>query len=167
MIRRRRDPLADPEPLIRRVYSYVAYVVGDGHDAEDITSAAIERAIRYRDRYDPARGTPAAWLLGIARRCLADHQGEPTAHPDDDLEELAEPTDLSFDDIDRLAVRSAVAALSPRDRELVALRYGADLTAPQIGELLELSTNAVEVALHRLHARLRQVLGREFASPQT
>src|SRR5436190_13199498 len=37
------DPLADPEPLIRRIYAYVAYRIGDGPDAEDVTSATIER----------------------------------------------------------------------------------------------------------------------------
>jgi len=164
MMRRRRDPLADAEPLIRRVYSYVAYVVGDGHDAEDITSTTIERAIRYRDRYDPDRGPPVAWLLGIARRCIADHWGDPATAADDDLEELAQPVDVAFDDVDRLTVQAAVAALGLRDRELVGLRHGADLTARQIGELLGLQTNSVEVALHRAHARLRALLAPEFAS---
>ena len=63
-----RDPLADPGPLIRRVYAYVAYRIGDGAEAEDITSEAFERALRYRDSYDPRRGEPVAWLIGIARR---------------------------------------------------------------------------------------------------
>ena len=44
------------------------------------------------------------------------------------------------------------------DRELLSLRYGADLTARQIAELLELKTNAVEVALHRALGRLRSQL---------
>lgn len=39
-----RDPPASPEPLIRRVYAYVAYGIGDGPDAEDITSDTFERA---------------------------------------------------------------------------------------------------------------------------
>ena len=66
-----RDPLADPEPLIRRVYAYVAYRIGGGPDAEDVTSEVFERALRYRDGYDPSKGDPAAWLIGIARRRLA------------------------------------------------------------------------------------------------
>ena len=45
---RRSDPLANPEPLIRRVYSYAAYRLGDGADAEDATSETLERALRYR-----------------------------------------------------------------------------------------------------------------------
>ena len=67
-----RDPLADPQPLIRRVYGYVAYRVGDGPDAEDVTSETFERALRYRESFDPRRGEPASWLIGIARRCIAD-----------------------------------------------------------------------------------------------
>jgi RNA polymerase sigma-70 factor, ECF subfamily len=160
----RRDPLADPEELIRRVYSYVAYVVGDGADAEDITSTTIERAIRYRASYQPGKGPPIAWLLGIARRCIADRYGEPEPLPYEETDELADDPAGSFDDVDRLTVRAAVAALDRRERELVALRHGADLTAKQIGELLGLRTNAVEVALHRVHARLRSELAPHFAS---
>ncbi len=52
----------------------------------------------------------------------------------------------------------AVSQLSDRDRELIALRYGADLTSRHIAELLSLSPNAVEVALHRAIERLRQAL---------
>ena len=51
-----------------------------------------------------------------------------------------------------------MAHLGERERELIALRYGADLTARQIGELLGLQTNAVEVALHRALQTLQQQL---------
>ena len=47
-----RDPLANLEPLIKSVYAYVAYRIGDGPDAEDVTSEAFERAFRYRESYD-------------------------------------------------------------------------------------------------------------------
>jgi DNA-directed RNA polymerase specialized sigma24 family protein len=47
----------------------------------------------------------------------------------------------------------------------VALRYGADLSARRIGELLDMQTNAVEVALHRALARLRSVLESEADTP--
>ncbi len=44
----RQDPLANPEEAVRRVYAYAAYRLGDGAEAEDVTSATIERALRYR-----------------------------------------------------------------------------------------------------------------------
>jgi RNA polymerase sigma-70 factor, ECF subfamily len=153
----RRDPFANPEPLIKRVYAYVAYRVGDGADAEDITSATFERALRYKKSFDAAKGDPTAWMIGIARREVASHFA---ARPDAGrvLPELALPGDLASDSADRLDLQTAVAELDPRDRELIALRYGADLSARQIAELLELKTNAVEVALHRALRKLRDRL---------
>lgn len=155
----KRDPLADPEPLIRRVYSYVAYRIGDGPDAADVTGDVIERALRYRSSYDPSRGEPLAWLIGIARRAIASRP-RPTAGT-----EPPEGATVPFEPerVDAMVVRAAVARLGERDQELVALRYGADLSARQIAILLDLNTNAVDVALYRLHARLRQELSADFA----
>jgi len=152
----RTDPFTDPAQLLGRVYAYVAYRVGDGYAAEDVTSEAFERALRYRDSFDPRRGDPASWLIGIARRCIADAAlrrelptGEPPERPIEGHEDGA---------VRRIELAAAVAQLDERDRELVALRYGADLTARQIGELLEMRMNAVEVALHRALAKLRAIL---------
>jgi RNA polymerase sigma factor (sigma-70 family) len=152
-----RDPLADPERMIRRVYAYVAYRVGAGADAEDITSEAIERAIRYRSSFDPARGEPISWLIGIARTCADDFLRR-RAPVVDHTEELTAPGELESDILRRLAVAAAVARLDSRDRDLIALRYGADLSARQIARLLGLTTNAVEVAIHRSRGRLRDEL---------
>ena len=154
------DPLARPEPLIRRVYAYAAYRLGDGPDAEDATSDTFERALRYRDRYDRNKGEPIAWLLGIARRAVDDvyaTRRQAAELPDD----LPDAGDLEPETVRKLTVRKAVLALDDRSRELVALRYGADLTARQIAEMLGERTNTVEVALHRAHARLRATLAGE------
>ena len=158
-----RDPLADPRPLIERVYGYAAYRLGAGPDAEDVTSETFERALRYRSSFDPRRGDPAAWLLGIARRCIADaaRGGEIPSG------ELPEQAGEGHEDgsLRRLELRRAVARLDERDRELVALRYGADLTAKQIAKFFGMRTNAVEVALHRALGRLREAL--EESEPGT
>ena len=69
-------------------YAYVAYRVGDGPNAEDVTSQTFERALRYRDSYDSRRGDPAAWLIGIARRCIADGTMR-NETPTDELPELS------------------------------------------------------------------------------
>jgi RNA polymerase sigma-70 factor (ECF subfamily) len=160
----RRDPLANPEPLIRRVYAYVAYRIGDGPEAEDITSDTFERALRYRESYDPSKGEPVAWLIGIARHRM--QLGRPVTAPLPDELEAPEPGDLEVDSIRRLSLASAVGSLDGRDGELLALRYGADLTAKQIGEALGMKTNAVEVALHRALERLRAVLADEDAAAE-
>jgi RNA polymerase sigma factor (sigma-70 family) len=152
--RRTPDPLAHPERLTRSVYAYVAYRIGAGPDAEDVTSEVFARALRYRSSFDGSKGTPVAWLTGIARRVLA----ERPAHGHQAVSEMPDgATPGAFEDeaVDRLTVQGAVAMLKARDRELIALRYGADLTAAQIGAALDLSQNAVDVALHRALRRLR------------
>lgn len=157
-----RDPFAQPEPLIRRVYAYAAYRLGDGPDAEDVTSETFERALRYRDSYDPARGEPAAWMIGIARRVIDDPHRQPDL-PVAAAEGVAEgPEEASAE---RLDLRAAVALLSEADRELIALRYGADLSARQIARVLDMKTNAVDVALHRARTRLRESLDAHAAEP--
>lgn len=157
------DPFVDTQALIRRVYSYVAYRVGDGPEAEDVTSETFERALRYRGSFDPRRGDPASWLIGIARRCIADAALRRELPAGEAAEREVEGHE--DDAVRRLVLAAAVARLDERERELVALRYGADLTARQIGQLLGMKTNAVEVALHRALARLRRELGAEDETP--
>jgi RNA polymerase sigma factor (sigma-70 family) len=150
-----RDPLENPAPLIRRVYAYVAYRIGDGPDAEDVTSDVFERALRYRESYDATRGAPLPWLLGIARRCVDDLGRK--ARPTLELEQIERATleDVASEAVQRLNLTAAIRRLDDRSRDLLALRFGADLSARAIGEVLGLKTNAVEVALHRTLGRLR------------
>lgn len=155
------DPLRDPAPLIRRVYAYVAYRIGEGPEAEDVTSATFERALRYRNTYDPGRGEPVGWLLGIARRCIGDLRPPDVHLDDDDQYKVAE--DFAPEAERRIVLAQLVSTLDQRDRELVALRYGADLSARQIARIMDMRTNAVEVALHRALGRLRAELAEDPA----
>lgn len=153
-----RDPLADPEAMIRRVYAFVAYRLGDGPDAEDVTSEVFERALRYRESYDRSKGEPAAWLLGIARRCTSEALAARAEVRAEELVEQAADGDVEEESIRRVALAGALAQLGERDQELVALRFGADLTAAQIARVLDSRTNTVEVALHRALGRLRSIM---------
>jgi RNA polymerase sigma-70 factor (ECF subfamily) len=155
----RRDPLSDPEPLIRSVYAYVAYQIGPGADAEDVTSEAFERALRYVSSYEPSKGEPVAWLIGIARRCLEQRYSAPATVP------LDESRDGVVDDaeqqiVQRLTLAEAATELSDRDRELLAMYY-AGLGAGEIAEVMGVRRNLIDVALHRALARLRGALERE------
>ena len=151
------DPLAHPERLIRQVYAYVAYRIGAGSEAEDVTSETFERALRYRDSFDPRKGAPLAWLLGIARSTLAGRRVR--VHAELDAEAAAGADDIDEQVAARLDLQAALERLEERYRELISLRYGADLSSKQIGELLGLAPGAVDVSLHRARERLRAALG--------
>ena len=154
------DPLAHADALLERVYAYVAYRIGDGPEAEDVTSDVFERAIRYRSSFDRTKGEPVAWLIGVARRCIEGRPGlrDPVVG---EVRERADSIDVEGDALRRITLASAIARLDRRDRELIALRYGADLTARQIATIVGLEMNAIEVALHRALGRLRGHLERE------
>jgi len=160
----RRDPLANPEPLIRRIHAYVAYRIGEGAEAEDVVSATFERALRYRSSYDASRGEPIAWLVGIAKHCMHDAIAA-REQLLDQVDDLPSPVELEESAIERIVLRQALARLTDRDQELLALRYGADLSARAIAGLVEARTNAVEVALHRALERLRAELRRDEELP--
>jgi RNA polymerase sigma factor (sigma-70 family) len=152
------DPLANPEPLIRRVYSYAAYRLGDGPDAEDATGETFARAVRYRSSFDARTGGAQAWLLGIARRVVDDQlsQRQQSAGRFEDGVASLGVQDLADPAVERLFLRAALARLSTADRELLAMRYGADLAVKDIAAIMRVRTNSVDVALHRALARLRE-----------
>lgn len=155
--KRQRDPLVDAERLLPRVYSYVSHRLGKGPEAEDVTSEVFENALRYRGGYDPSKGEPIAWLLGIARNAVSRALAKRAVHVDG-LVDVEARGDLEREAIERLFLEAAISALSERDQELIALRYGADLRSSQIAPILGMEKNAVDVALHRALARLRSQL---------
>src|SRR5437588_8710691 len=142
------DPLAEAAPLIRRVYAYVAFRIGDGPDAEDVTSEVFERALRYRAAYDPKLGSPIAWLIGIARRCIGD-RSRPSVELQCDPEEWTMTDSIEAAVIERIELSSALRRVDQRSQHLLALRYGADLSPRELGRILPLNPNAGEVALPR------------------
>jgi RNA polymerase sigma factor (sigma-70 family) len=159
---RSRDPLADSDALIRQVYAYAAYRLGDGPDAEDVTSEVFLRALRYRRSFDRSKGEPVAWLLGIARRC-ADDALAGRGRDGPELEDIEGGGSVEDQTVRRITLQAALNQLSDRDRELIALRYGGELTAAEIAQIMDAQTNAIEVALHRALGRLRRILDPEEA----
>lgn len=158
----RRDPAAFGEiyrRYVTRLYRYLFSQVGDGHEAEDLTavvfSAAWESLPRYREQ-----GNFAAWLFRIARNKVKDYfrrrrptlsleEVQPLLHTEWDFLASLEQDDM----LQRLA--ALLEDLNPEQRELLRLRFAADLSYAQIGDLLGRSEAAVKMSVHRLLQRLQ------------
>jgi RNA polymerase sigma-70 factor (ECF subfamily) len=151
------DPFRRAGKLADSVYAYVGYRIGSGSAAQDVAGEVILRAWRRRSTYDPARGTPEAWAVGIARRVLAERAASPEVLMAE-VPDLADPRSELGRALDRISIGQALQQLSDRDRELLALRYGADLSAREIARMLDTEVNTVEVGLSRARARIRKVL---------
>jgi len=148
------------------VYGFLAFRVARRDDAEDLTQATFERALRAWGRFDARRAAPVTWLLAIARNVLIDHWRADRAAETDTLDPEAPglPSDVLGADLGlEPDLERALAALSDRERELLALRFGADLTGQQIAEVAGTSVAAVQQALSRSLRRLRETLEAEAA----
>jgi RNA polymerase sigma-70 factor (ECF subfamily) len=144
--------------FIQRIYRYVYSRVGNAPEAEDITSqtfiAAYESLGRYRER-----GQFSAWLFRIARSKMNDHfrrsrrevgldAAERIVEVDDALGSLIQNEEL-------IRLRSLIKKLNDDERELIRLRYVAELSFIEMAELLGKREDAVKKSVYRLLERLK------------
>ncbi len=151
------------------VYGFFGYRLRSREDAQDLTQRTFERALKAWGRFDESRGQEATWLLAIARNLLIDHH---RADRSDRREPIADEDLLpgaASADTDRLLgldpeLELALARLSDRERELIALRFGADLSGKEIAAISDLSLANVQQILSRSLRKLRGEL--EGEGPQ-
>jgi RNA polymerase sigma-70 factor (ECF subfamily) len=144
----------------RDMYAYVRTLLGDDASAEDVTALAFERAFRRRSTFDSRRGSRRGWLFGIARNAALDElrrrrRAAPMLGdlPDESARAPEEEADLA---VRRTTVRVALAALAPRDRELVALKFHGGLSNAEIAALLGTTESNAGTRVHRAVGKLRE-----------
>jgi RNA polymerase sigma-70 factor (ECF subfamily) len=143
-----------------RVFNFFRYRLGDTADAEELTARTFEKAWRARHGYRRDVAGFATWLLTIARNIAIDHlrarqRYEPldvaaavTSQDDTPEQQVVEQSEAQ-----RLA--ALLATLPPRQRELIAMKYGADMTNRAIARATGLSESNVGTILHRAVESLR------------
>jgi len=147
-----------------RVCRFAAVVAGRECDPEDIAQDALLKAITKLDRFDPERGSMESWLWRIVANTAKD------ATRKERLRALlterlgrreAEVINLEDVAVERLAageLLDATARLSPRDRELLGLRFVADLDTASVGAIVGLSAESARRAIGRALDRLRSLV---------
>ena len=142
-----------------RVYNYFRFRLGRNADVEDLTSRTFEKAWRSRSAYRRDLAGFSTWLFKIAQNVGIDHLQSRRNHlsleaalnfpaesaPDRDAERTS--------DLARLA--ALTAQLAERERELLALKYGAAINNRLIAQLTGLSESNVGTILHRTVQLLR------------
>jgi RNA polymerase sigma-70 factor, ECF subfamily len=125
--------------------------------AEDVAQDALLRAWRHRHRLRD-REQFFAWLATIVRNEA--YRSPPRA--DEELDDALADVDGDNEQLERLLVqiqvRACIAALEPRERELLRLRYEEDMTQSAIAQQLGISEGTIKVQLHRARAKLRRAL---------
>ena len=141
------------------MYGFLAYRLGDRETTEDLTQLTFERALRAWGRYDARRASVATWLLRIAQNALIDHHRRRGAELEE-IDELVLPATPGPEE--RFAgspeLLAALGQLGEREREVLALRYGDDLSGAEVADLLGLSVPNVQQICSRALRRLRGLL---------
>jgi RNA polymerase sigma factor (sigma-70 family) len=147
---------------VRAVYAFFAYSV-DEHTAEDLTATTFERVLKAWQTYDPAKAGERTWILSIARNALMDHfrrQKHRMAVSTDEhpalLDALTSTTDPLAERLQVDGVKAWLAGLGERDQQVLALRFGADMSAQEVADALELSVANVHQIASRALRRLRE-----------
>ena len=143
-----------------RVYNFFRYRVGPSADAEDLTARTFEKAWRARHRYRRDVAAFSTWLMTIARNVAADHHRGRRLHVPLD-EAAAVPSGVSTPEDDAVRASDAerlsalLGTLPERERDLIALKFGAGMTNRAIAKTLGLTESNVGTILHRAVHALR------------
>jgi len=153
---------------VEGVQRFVARRVADPHIAADLTAEVFLAAIDAAAGYRRERGSPAAWLFGVARIVVvAEHRRaarERRAHArvegrrlleDDDLGRMQERIDAAAQS---RALFAAVAQLPDGERAVLELVALDDLSVSEAAAVLGLRPVTARVRLHRARGALRRQL---------
>jgi RNA polymerase sigma-70 factor, ECF subfamily len=146
------------------VYGFFGYRVGSRQEAEDLTQLTFEKALRSFRKFDERRASFSTWVMTIARNALVDYyrsdrgsRQEPIGDPNDAEALLGEHVEAPSMGI-APELETALGKLNDREREVIALRFGGDLTGIEISRLTGLTVANVQQILSRSLRRLRSEL---------
>src|SRR3954453_6477805 len=148
------------------VYGYVASIVKDEHEAEDVTQLVFAKLMTVLPKYEERQVPFKSWLLRLAHNAALDHLPRPPPTP---VDEVRSPDDH----IDRgpsgdvPVVGEALAALPEDQRTVVVLRHLVGLTPGEIAERLGRSENSIHGPHHRGRRAVQQELRRLECGPVT
>jgi RNA polymerase sigma-70 factor, ECF subfamily len=146
------------------VYAYVLTLLRDRAAAEDVTAIAFERAYRKRRTFDRRLGEERAWLFGIARNAALDElrrrrrMAALVVDPEDTGDDEASYGSEEDTVLRRTVVREALALLSAREREVIALKFHSGLSNSELASVLGVSESNAGTLVHRAVQKLRRAV---------
>lgn len=147
------------------LFGFLAYRVGDPTVAEDLLGDTFERAVRSSKRFDARKGSETTWIYTVALNCLRDHLRR-TKSERRALERAQEFDNVAQDDaFEQYQYRDllfrGLATLDAGEREVLALRFGADLRLEDIAKVTGKRQSTVQGRLYAGLRKLREALEHE------
>ena len=156
------------ESYYKRVYNFIYYRVNNHHQAEDLTSLVFEKSMIKIQTYCEDKSSFEVWLFAIAKNAVNDYfrsQKKAQLFSIDSIKDLVSmrktPEDIVEISETNDEILRSLRILKSRDRDIVALKFGANLSNKKIAEILCLSESNVGVILYRVLKKLKRELERE------
>lgn len=154
-----------------RVYGLVRRVLRDAAQSEEVVQEVMVEVWRTAGRFDPARGSAAAWVFTIAHRRAVDRVRSEQAGADRVKrlipEAEATPDDIVVEEataqIEKQQVRRCLKTLTELQREAITLAYYSGYTYREVAQLLDTALPTVKTRMRDGLIRLRDCLGVEVS----
>ncbi|WP_282942540.1 sigma-70 family RNA polymerase sigma factor [Paenibacillus sp. RC67] len=152
----------------KRVYKYICYRINNHYAAEDICSHVFEVVISKYYSFSPEKSNFEVWLFAIARNSVTDYFRSQKHRADFSLNSILNmvlskpsPEEIVIRDDNNRALFTALAKLSDKERNIIAMKYAAGLKNSEIADLLGVSGSNIGVVLYRILKKLHKELDLE------
>lgn len=150
------------DEFLDKVFRYLQYRVNNMQLAEDLTSSVFEKALVNFGKFSNDKASFSTWIFSIARNLIIDHYRASSKRRTVPLEDIGDqpsdalsPQELLENKDERERLKFCLARLTEEERELVRLKFGAELNNRQIGRMLNLTESNVGTKLYRAIRKMR------------
>lgn len=150
------------EYYLPKVFRYISYQVGDMDLAEDLTSAVFEKALTKLDSYRSNKASFFTWLMTVAHNTVIDYYRVKSRKITVSIEETFElaseetsPEEKVVRKEELQSLETCLRELSRQEREIISLKFGAELNNRQIAQMLDVSESNVGTKLYRAICKLK------------
>ncbi|WP_326828354.1 ECF subfamily RNA polymerase sigma factor, BldN family [Tissierella pigra] len=156
------------EAYYKRVYNYIYYRVRCYYTAEDLTSQVFEKIMLKIDTYSEKKSPFEVWLFAIARNTVNDYFRSSQKHTFISIDTIKELISRKKNPEDMVAISEtneelfkALTILNKKERNIIELKFGAELKNKEIAEILNITEGNVGIILYRTMKKLNKELKKE------
>lgn len=143
------------DALTPKLFGYLMNTLRDRTLSEDILQTAWLKAVKALPQFESRQGGMSAWLFAIAKNECKDQwrKGGREVPLDPLVHDKGESSQGQLEQ--KFAVEKILSELSESDREILRLRYIADMSVEEIGRVLKMNPVTARVRIHRALVRAR------------
>ncbi|GAA0180291.1 sigma-70 family RNA polymerase sigma factor [Clostridium sediminicola] len=151
----------------KRVFNYIYYRVNKQEITEDLTSEVFEKIILKISTFSDKKSPFEVWVFAIARNVVNDYFRNLKKYRLFSLEVVKDfvskektPEEFIIREETNEGLFQALKILSTKERNIVALKFGANLKNKEIAVMLDITESNVGVILYRTMKKLRKEIER-------